>query len=426
MIKDQAVTMVIPQLKINSERLKANFDALAEIGATNAGGVSRLALSNQDLEARAWFAEQAELGGLEVRDDEAGNLSALLACPDPQARTLLIGSHLDTVPNGGRYDGAIGVLAGLECLQTIREAGLHLPVHLEVIDFTDEEGCWQSLFGSRAVAGKLRPEHLNDTQQDNAPFRAALYRAGITPKEVHRAKRNPKQLLAYLELHIEQGYHLDEEGIDIGVVSGIVGRSTYALTFLGEASHSGTTAPNRRRDAFHGAAAFVLKAYQLVREEYPRGIFNCGDASVSPGAFNIIPSEAHLTIEFRHPDQAILTEMETSGLDLAAAIARQYGLELKSKCTQRMPAVKMAEPVLRVIEGVCRRHALSHRRLVSYAGHDAQMMSTITPSAMIFIPSVNGISHSPKEYTPWEAIEKGAHVLLDSILDIALHGLNKE
>lgn len=417
--------MVVPQLKINSERLKANFETLAEIGATNAGGVSRLALSNQDLEARAWFAEQAERAQLEVGDDEVGNLSAILRCDDPKAPTLLIGSHLDTVPNGGRYDGSVGILAGLECLRVIKEAEIRLPVHLEVIDFTDEEGCWQSLFGSRGVAGKLRPENINDTQQDNAPFRAALYRAGINPKEFHRAKRDPKQLLAYLELHIEQGYHLDEEGIDIGVVTGIVGRSTYVLTFLGEASHSGTTAPNRRRDAFHGAAAFVLRAYQLVREQYLEGIFNCGDASVSPGAFNIIPSEAHLTIEFRHPDQNILTEMEAAGLELADAIARQYGLEVKSKCVQRMPAVKMTESVVRVIEDVCRRQGVSHRRMISYAGHDAQMMSTITPSAMIFIPSVNGISHSPKEYTPWEYIEKGANVLLDSVLDIALHGLEK-
>lgn len=409
--------MAYPTLKVNSERLKRDFDALAEIGATVGGGVSRLALSNEDLEARAWFAERIEDAGLTLRDDDVGNLSGVLSSTQRKAKTLLIGSHLDTPPNGGRYDGSIGILAGLECVRVLKAAEVRLPFHLEVIDFTDEEGNWRSLFGSRGVAGLLQQETITD-QQDSA-FHAALYRAGIHPGEIHKARRDPDTLLGYIELHIEQGYKLDRDQIEIGIVSAIVGRTTYELTFIGEGSHSGTTEISKRRDALQGAAAFILRAHGQLPDLYPGGVFNCGNIRVRPGAFNIIPAEAILTVECRHAQKYVLDEMERSLLKLAEDYAAQYQLELKGEKIAHMPAAVMDETIQRSIELACKKLSLSYRKLVSYAGHDAQMLSTIIPSGMIFIPSVGGISHNPKEFTHWHHVEKGANTLLETILVLA-------
>jgi beta-ureidopropionase / N-carbamoyl-L-amino-acid hydrolase len=414
--------LAIPDLHINGERLKADFDELAQIGETVAGGISRVALSNEDLEARAWFANRIDDAGLEVRDDDVGNLSGVLRSKKHSAKTLLIGSHLDSIPNGGRYDGTIGVLAGLECLRTIKAANLKLPCHLEVVDFTDEEGSWQSLFGSRGMAGRLTPMDIGDVTMDNTAFRAALSRAGISPYEVTNAKRDPKTLYAYLELHIEQGNRLEQERKTIGVVTNIVGRSTLQVTFLGQAGHSGTTAREQRRDALQGAAYFIMMAHQHVRETYAEGIFNCGNISVKPGAYNIIPEQAILTVECRHVDEAVLAEMEETVAMLARACANDYLLSAHTKRLIHMPAAKMAERCMSAVERSAAYFGLPQMRMVSYAGHDAQIISSVTDAGMIFIPSLGGISRNPREFSRWEDVVMGANVLLRTILDLALNG----
>lgn len=404
---------------INIERLSANFDDLASIGATPDGGVNRLALSREDLEARAWLASQFEQAHLEVHDDDAGNLSGVWRCQNPNAKTLLIGSHLDTVPNGGRFDGAIGVLGGLECIQAIQEAGLELPFHLEVIDFTDEEGCWQSLFGSRALTGSLKANYTYALSDEVAPFRAALFRAGIRPQDIHRAKRDPETLLGYLELHIEQSYLLDDAGFDIGIVTAIVGRTTYEITFHGEAAHSGTTRTSARRDALLGASSFIIDVYDLVRKHFPEGVINCGNMTVKPGSFNIIPSIACVTVECRNSDRERLQEMEAMIQALAGEIAEQHRIGVSIEQAKHMPAAVMAGQMIKAIEQSCQNLDVSHQRLHSLAGHDAQSMSSFTPTGMIFIPSVNGISHNPKEFTHWHHVVTGVEVLLETILSLA-------
>jgi beta-ureidopropionase / N-carbamoyl-L-amino-acid hydrolase len=413
-------------LRINSERLRADFDELAEIGATMAGGISRLALSNEDLEARAWFAGRIEEVGLRVNDDDVGNLSGVLLCDDPDAHTLIIGSHLDSVPNGGRYDGSIGVLAGLECLRTIKEAEIRLPVHLEVIDFTDEEGNWQGLFGSMGLTGRLNSSHINDAIEDHGAFRAALFRAGIRPSDVAKAQRDPDTLAGFLELHIEQGYRLDQAGVEIGIVTAVVGRSTYNITFFGEAAHAATTSMDMRHDALQGAASFILKSHRLIREQYTEGVFNCGNIEVSPGAFNITPQQACLTVEMRHPDEDILADMENALLKLAHECAQSQRLRVNAKRILHRIAAPLATPVVEAIERACQTVDASYMRLVSYSGHDIQMMSNFTASGMVFIPSVGGISHNPREFSHWEHVEAGANVLLQTILDLARNSENPQ
>ncbi|MBK9124701.1 MAG: Zn-dependent hydrolase [Chloroflexi bacterium] len=412
--------MDIADLRIDAERLRADFDALTEIGATVAGGVSRLALSNEDLEARAWFANRLDDAGLAVRDDDVGNISGVLVMNGTAAdRTVLLGAHLDTALNAGRYDGSVGILAALECLRTIHESGIRLPVNLEVINFTDQEGSWHSMLGSRGLTGRL-PDFTMRDGDDQSAFRAALFRAGIFLNDMHRAARQRSDVAGYLELHIEQGGRLWAAGKRIGVVEGIVGRTTYSITFHGEAGHSGTTAPEQRRDALQGAAQFIIEAHRWVRESIPDGLFNAGNIVTEPGAFNTIPEKAVLTVEVRNPDQSALLVMEDQMLVLAASCAERYGLRMTSRRLVNMPAAKMDAAVIADIEAACGDIGVTDTaRVVSYAGHDAQMLSGFTPTGLIFIPSVDGISHNPREFTEWDDVVLGANVLLHSTIRLA-------
>lgn len=407
-----------PQLKINSTRLKTDFEALSEIGATVGGGVSRLALSNEDLEARAWFANRIEEAGMMVRDDEVGNLSGVYFCTNPSAKTFLVGSHLDSVPNGGRYDGALGVLVGLECIRTIKEANIELPVHLEVIDFTDEEGTWQSFFGSLGLTGMLDETHWNDMQQDNGAFRVALFRAGIRPNEVHLAQRKATNISGYLELHIEQSEVLAQSDKQIGIVSKIVGRSTYNINFYGEATHAATTNRAKQKDALQAASRFITEMHTLASEKYPQGVFNCGNVLVQPGAYNVVPDLASLRVELRHHDEAILAEMDIAIIRLAHEIAKHYHVSVGTEQVLRRNVATMNAEMQTVIEQVCEEQNRTHMPIISYAGHDAQILTQTFPCAMIFVPSIDGISHSPKELTDWQDIEAGANVMLHTILQL--------
>lgn len=412
----------LPELRINDERLVADFKELQFIGGTENGGSSRVALSPEDLAARDWFANRIEDAGLELRDDDAGNLSGVYLSQQPHARTLLVGSHLDSVPNGGHYDGVIGVLSALECVRTLREAQVDLPLHVEAINFTDDEGNYQPMFGCRALSGLISPAALSDLEMDNGPFRAAMLRAGMMPSRAHYARRRPQDLAGYLEVHIEQGVRLERAGKPIGVVQGIVGRTNYEFTFIGEAGHSGTTDMYKRRDALRGAALFITRAHDLIRERFGDGIFNCGDIQVKPGVFNVIPAEARLVVELRHVDERIMAEMEREITAIAQQCAASTGLDTPPTVATvtHMPAAQMTDGTIRAFEDACDELGCTHRRLISYAGHSAQILSQMIPCGMIFIPSVGGISHHPSEFSEWDVVIAGANVLLRTVIRTAL------
>jgi N-carbamoyl-L-amino-acid hydrolase len=403
-------------LTINESRLLEDLDALSQIGRTPDGGVSRPALSPADAEGRAWFRQRVLDAGLEFRQDGAGNLSAVLLAQDPAAQTLLTGSHLDTVPNGGRFDGALGVLSALECLRTIQESGLALPVHLEAISFTDEEGEILGLLGSHAVAGRLTAEDLQRARGGQGKLDHGLRRLGLTRSGLLAARRDPSRLRAFVELHIEQGDRLEEAQIDIGVVTAIVGIRSFWLHFGGKAGHAGTTPMSRRVDALWGATTFVQRARKLVMNFFAPGVMNCGQVLVEPGAFNVIPGTVHLALEFRHGSEEHLDNMERALLELAKDVAREYHLTLEIEQSGCGRAAPMHQQVVEAIEQAADSLHLSHTRLLSFAGHDTQVLSTIVPSAMFFVPSVDGISHNPQEFTRPEDVVKGANTLLQTLL----------
>ena len=407
-------------LRIDPDRLRAAFDALGGIGATADGGVHRPTFSEAHLAARGWFRELIERDGLEFRADGAGNHSAFLPCGPASAPTLLLGSHLDSVPDGGRIDGALGVMAALEVLRTVKDAGLRLPVNLEAIDFTDEEGTLVGLLGSAALAGNLKPEHLAGPRGGRDLLLEGMRRAGLSEAGMLAAARPPGSLAGYLELHIEQGLRLERGGLDIGIVSAIVGISSYRLTFLGRADHAGTTTMDDRLDASLGASAFTLAAREIVQRDFPGCVVNVGRMDFSPGAFNIVPARVELSLEFRAPEEGQFVRLDSAVIERAAMEAKRFGLELNTGFLGRHSPTPMSQIARDAFATACDDLGLSHVPLVSGAGHDAQSLAHVCPVGMIFVPSVDGASHSPREFTHWEDCLNGANVLLQAALHLAI------
>jgi len=412
----RAMGEALKSLRVNSERLRADFDALAQIGGTGDGGVHRPALGEAHLAARAWLRGQIAAAGLELRVDAAGNHSAFLACGPAGAPTLLMGSHLDSVPHGGRFDGALGVLAALEALRVVQEAHVSLPVHLEAIDFTDEEGTLVGELGSLALAGTLTAGMLHNPRGGRAALEAGLARAGLTEAGLLAARRDPATLAGYLELHIEQGPRLAQAQVAIGVVTAIVGLCSYRLTFAGQAGHAGTTPMADRRDAALGASAFTLAARQVVLEDFPGCVANVGEMRFAPGAFNIVPAQVDVALEFRAPEVETLDRLEAALLDRARAAAEQFGLGLEVEPLGRTDPTPMSEGAQRAVAEAADALGLAHVALASGAVHDAQALAAVCPAGMIFVPSVGGMSHSPREFTPWADCVNGANVLLQAAL----------
>lgn len=409
----------LASLRINDERFRSNFEALAAIGATPEGGVHRPALSEAHLRARRWFLAQARQIGLETRTDGAGNHSAVLRCGPENGPTLLLGSHLDSVPYGGRFDGALGLLAALEVLQRVKESGVSLRTHLEAIDFTDEEGHFVGFLGSHALTGTLTPEDVQHPHGGRELFEEALGQAGLTQSALFSAGRDPATVAAYLELHIEQGERLVDQGTPIGIVTGIVGIRSFKLRYIGRADHAGTAPMHKRLDAALGASAFTLAARQLVQREFVGCVVNVGNMDFEPGAFNVVPEVVTLALQFRADDDHNLDKLEAALLNQAGVEAQRFGLEIEIEPLERVATAFMHEQAQEAFADACTRLGLGHAYLSSGAGHDAQCMARICPAAMIFVPSVGGFSHSAREFTEWEDCVNGANVLLQAALILA-------
>lgn len=406
-------------LKINEERFLTMMRQQAEIGKNPEGGLSRPSLSDEDIAVREWFKKQIKAHNLDYAMDGAGNQTAILRSDNPQAKTLLIGSHFDSVPNGGRFDGALGVLSAFEALLTIKESGKNLPFHLEVINFTDEEGTLVGLLGSSAICGLLPRDSLENPRGGRDVLLAGMEKLGLTEDSFLAAKRSPDDLLGYIEVHIEQGTRLEEANIDIGVVTSIVGIRSFWLNFQGEAAHAGTKPMNKRKDAFWGAADFALKARETIIHDFHPGVVNFGEILLEPSAFNIVPKTAKLGVEFRHGAEDSLAAMDEILLKLAHESAEKYNLQLEVIRMHDIKPALMTDHFVNALENAADALDLSHKQLLSFAGHDAQSLATITNAVMFFVPSVDGISHNPKEYTKDADCVNAANVMLHTILQIA-------
>jgi N-carbamoyl-L-amino-acid hydrolase len=361
--------------------------------------------------------------GLRTWVDPAGNTFGAMGAAGlgPDRPLVLTGSHIDTVPEGGTLDGALGVLAGLECLQAVSEAGLRPRRPLAVAAWSDEEGRYGSLFGSRAFCGNLEVARLPEMASvEGERLVDAMRRAGFDALQAPEARAPEGAVAAYVELHIEQGPRLDEAGVPIGVVEAIVGVRRTRVVVRGQADHAGTTPMDRRRDAFLGAAEYALRSRDLVTGRGgPASVTNIGVVQVHPGASNIVPARAELVHEMRDPDPGVLERLAAECAALAEDVARRRQLQVELRPMSATTPTPCAPRVMRVIEEAAAACGLASRRLYSAAGHDAQNLARITEAGMIFIPSRGGRSHRVDETSDGQAIERGANVLLQALLTLA-------
>lgn len=408
---------------MSQPRLERRLAALARFGGLPGGGVTRPCWSAAHEEARAWLLEELRGAGLAPWVDAAGNVFGGLGTDrfSAAAPVVLTGSHIDTVPEGGPLDGALGVIAGLECLHVLRETGEAASRPLVVAAWSDEEGRYGSLFGSRAFCGHLDAAAIPTmAAADGERLEDAMRRAGFDARKAPEARAPQGAVDAYVELHIEQGARLEEAGIPIGIVESIVGVRRARVVFGGQADHAGTTPMDRRRDAFLASADYALRARDLVVAGGAGvAVANIGIVHVHPGVSNIVPGRAELVHELRDPDAARLERLARETAALAHDVARTRGLTVEVRPMSATTPAACAPRVQAAVEAACATLGLRWQRLYSAAGHDAQNLAGITEAGMLFIPSRGGRSHRVDETSDPEAIGRGANALLHTLRRLA-------
>lgn len=407
--------------RVNGERLNRSLAELARIGPGSAGGTNRVAYSNADREARTWVMQLMRAARLEPAIDAAGNIVARVPGSDPSLRPIVFGSHIDSVPNGGSYDGDVGSLAAIEVARTLIEQRITTRHPLEVAIWQNEEG---GLVGSHGWIGDLSTAKLQSMTHSGRTVRDGIRFIGGDPDHLERARRTPGDIAAYLELHIEQGGTLDRERIDIGIVEGIVGLGWWEVKVTGFANHAGTTPMDQRQDALLAAARFIEMVNRVVTSVPGRQVGTVGRIQALPGASNVIAGEVSLSLELRDLDDGKIQSLSDTIAAESRTIAASSGTRIAITPVYRQQPALSDERVRRVIGDSARTLGLTTRTLPSGAGHDAQNMARLGPMGMIFVPSVGGISHAPGEFTKPADVVNGADVLLGAVL--ALDGMNAD
>ena len=401
-------------MTIDAKRLWDSIQETAAFGACEGGGVNRLTLSEDDRRVRDWFRLATEALGCTVSVDEVGNMFARRPGRRNELDPIAMGSHLDTQPTGGKFDGVLGVLAGLEVLRTLEATGYTTNAPLELINWTDEEGSRfaPAMLASGVFAGVFTPEFAHTREdRDGVTFAAAL--DGIAYRG---AKTGAHKLAAMFELHIEQGPVLEAAGVPVGVVTGVQGVHWHDVTLKGGTGHTGATPMRMRRNALVGAARVVDGMDRIAAAHAPEAVATVGSLEVTPNSRNVIPGEVYFTVDLRHPEQAALTAMTTAFEALLDDVAAELGLERSLTPILDMPPVVFDPRLIACVEAGADKAGLAHRRLVSGAAHDAAYIAGVAPTTMIFVPCLGGISHNVAEYCAPEDCGAGAQVLLNAVL----------
>lgn len=400
-------------VRVNGARINAHLLELSQFGKNPQRGVSRVAYSEADRAARAKVMDWVRAAKLEPSIDYAGNIIGRRVGRDASRKPLLFGSHVDSVPEGGNYDGNVGSTSAIEVAQTLAEHGIVTRHPIEVTIWQNEEG---GLFGSRAVSGQLAPAELASVSNSGKTVEQGIRFLGGDPAKLTQVKRAKGDIAGYFELHIEQGGTLEQTKTDIGVVEGIVGIKQWEVTVTGFQNHAGTTAMDQRHDALLSAARFVEMVNRVVRGIPGRQVGTVGRIQAFPGAANVIPGKVVCTLELRDLDDAKIDSMFRQIRQEADAIGKQNGTQF-AYSELHVNAAAPTDPRMRkIIDDAAKALGLSTRLMPSGAGHDAQAMAQLGPVGMIFIPSIGGISHSPKEFSRPTDIVNGANVLLGAVL----------
>lgn len=403
-------------IKVNSDRISNRIFELAKFGLDDKGRGYRVAYTKADIEGRAWFIDLMKKAGLNPIIDAAGNIIGKREGKNTSLKPIAFGSHIDMVPDGGNYDGTVGSIGALEIIETLNENNIITDHPLELIIFSNEEG---GTIGSIAMVGNLTPEGLLQKSQSGVTMKEGIKAIGGNPDNIQSCIRNKGDLYAWLELHIEQGGILESENLKIGVVEGIVGLRHWIVTLEGFANHAGTTPMNRRQDALLAASKFIIAVNEVVISVEGNQVGTVGKMVLQPGAYNVIPGKVVLGLEIRDLSDDKIDMLFAQIEKRAAIIANESKVKIIFELEANASKPALTNKVLQqAIFNASNELELTTKLMQSGAGHDSQEIASIAPSAMIFIPSVGGISHSPKEFSTILDISNGTNVLLKTILAI--------
>lgn len=405
---------------INRQRLWDRLTALSQIGKQDTGGVTRLSFTAEERAAKDLVASFMKEAGLSVREDEVGNLIGRKEGRNPKAPVVLVGSHLDSVYNGGNFDGPLGVLSGIELLQSMNEQGIVTEHPIEVLAFTDEEGARFSfgMIGSRGIAGTLLPEHLQAADKQGVTIAEAMRQSGLDPETIGQAARPKGSIKAYVELHIEQGKILESNNLSVGIVTGIAGPLWLKFILEGEAGHAGTTPMNMRRDAL-AAAAQIMQVIEREAGKTGSTVGTIGQLQLFPGGINIIPGRVEFSLDLRDIDEQVRDRVEQQILEQSSVLCQERGIKLTIETLQRIAPVPCSDLVQDAAKAACQTVGLEIFSLPSGAGHDGMQLAGLCPMGMIFIRSKDGISHNPAEWSSQDDCADGANVLFHTVLKLA-------
>lgn len=404
------------EVLINGERLKDTLEDFADFGRTENNGVTRLALSDVDLKVRKHFQTECEQLGMAVVYDDMANMYARLPGMDNDQPPVVVGSHLDSVKKGGRFDGVLGVLTGLEVVRTIVENGIKPAVPIVVANITNEEGARfePAMMSSGVLSGWFdKSVMLQSTDTNKVSFGEALKNSGFEGKEENRLT----DAAAFLELHIEQGPVLESESLQIGIVEGVVGMVNYEIEVSGDSDHAGTTPMSMRKDALFATNNLITEIREKMNKLDDKLVYTIGRMNVSPNIHTVIPNKVVFTLEARHQDAKTIKQVEEIIQGLSESAGKERCAVKTNKQWDRN-TVWFDEKIVNSLEKSVKNIGYSYKRMVSGAGHDAQFIASFTPTAMIFVPSINGKSHAEDELTPWEDCENGVNVILQTVLDL--------
>lgn len=400
-------------LRVDGNRLNDTMDRMKTFGGNSGGGSDRIAFSQHNLDALNYLAGLMESAGMQTQIDLAGNLIGRREGSDRSRTPLVAGSHIDTVPNGGHYDGIVGVMGAIEVARTIHNAGIELAHPLEIAVWTNEEG---GKTGSRSISRSVGSGEMALPSFGEKTLGEGISFLGGDPDRLEENGRDPGSIAGYVELHVEQGAILDREGIQIGVVDGIVGIKRWYITVSGFANHAGTTPMDQRQDSLLAASEFVIAVRRVISDEPGRQVGTVGKMQVHPGAPNVIPGKVDLSLEIRDLSMKKVDMLFGRIEKAAAAIGEDSDTVFSIEQYYESPAADSDLRIAGYVEDAANELGLSNVHMPSGAGHDAQSFKGLAPLGMIFVPSSNGVSHAPTEYTSPELITSGANVLLHTLL----------
>ncbi|WP_103597281.1 M20 family metallo-hydrolase [Campylobacter concisus] len=408
---------------IDAKRFERNFNAISEFGALKGGGLTRLAFSKDDLEARKFLINLIEKNGFKLKIDNVGNIYAIYdeGC-EADAKPVCVGSHIDSVPNGGFYDGTLGVMAGLEALTAIKEAGIKLKRPLWLINFCCEESSRfkTATIGSKIISGKLSQQRLHELKdEDGISLFEAMSAAGFKPQNLDEAILKENSLHAYLELHIEQGPVLERSAISVGVVSGIAAPIRFEITIQGKADHSGATPMNMRSDALLAASHIIIAANKFAKNK-KTAVATVGYVHAKPGVLNVVPGEARLGVDLRDIDKASLEELNLELRTFVGELSRELKFSYEIRELSSDEPVKLSEHAINLLEDEAKKLGIKTLTLPSGAGHDAMNLIKLASSVgMLFIPCVDGISHNTKEAINFKDAVAATKILTNALIRLS-------